>query len=477
MGLCDTLQGASFEEIVSHAGYISRDLDELCNTLLASSQNVAIYELYFKKLFNWPYASIVATPWSQKKALIDEFIVNYCSKSIYEDGASDLDNIYNRNYSNIVSLISGISFLKDILRDADNVVFTEYLLRSLGLPYDDLLRANISSKQLELSSLLAFNPTLASRSFTLPAEVSFPTTTATYVVAHGGAGGEVFEPVVSAEPSWVNSISTGCIETGGFPGGLPFVGTRFCLLDKLYLNEVFLSNYPVVGKYLSGAGYPMASMSVVIKNNLIGDQLLNLVPDNILALIPAGYQTDFYTEILKWDPSFTYNPNGIDFSAKDNMLNLVFHGTMMDWFASEYNNFNFYTGSASKNLDIGVFNTNGIGSTFKMGYNGLELINVHAHDASYSPDNAILIVQRDRNIISWWSVAKSDVLKRAIITYHVLINQQRYPDFVANLDSISSGSVYLADLMTGLNGLPNVGGADGAAWQQAMEFLSRLYSV
>lgn len=313
-------------------------------------------------------------------------------------------------------------------------------------------------KRLLLGRLLSFRAEL-------PLQVPLQKSAADYI--YGGAGGQV-----QAIP-YFDINKTNCVGYGVFSylGGT----NSFCLLNNLNVNQLGISKFPVVGKYLGGAGYPMANMNVIIDNQIVSPDLLLLVPAEILRNIPKGYKIDFYTEILSWDPIVT-DPSGILFEDKVRQFNLIFHGAMIDWFSDKYKEFNFSMGGVSENLNLGIFNFDGISKIDQMGSNSLNLQPVNPHNGHFSPDNARFTVQHDRNLITGWSVASSDQKQRAMITYHVLINQAAYPDLLASIDRTTKNALTLEDLIAGLKSTIKIDGVDGEAWRKALFFLGELYS-
>lgn len=475
MGWSFYLQTSNFSQLAGLAPELSKNLDQICISLVNPPENLSTYELYLQALFNWPYASILRQSFLPKHRVIEQFKAKYCQKLLARSfksssPASDL----GQNSENIKVTRHLIETLNSTTGFYDNIVFVEYFLHALGFLSRDLLNINYAEKRLLLSNLLSFvfDPvttisSLTSNLSSSPVVSSIPASNAT--LAHGGAGSEE-ENLSSA----FNILKTNCVQGGtiSYLGGYH----SFCLVSNLFCNRVTLSSYPIVGKYLGDTGYPMASMNVVIDNNMVDSALLNHVPANILNVIPGGYHTDFYTEILNWNPVET-DPVGTIFSGKNQQFNLVLHGTMMDWFADKYSSFNFATQSISENLNLGIFNFDGISKVDQLGNSRLVSQSVNPHNDHLSPDNARFTVQHGRNLITWWSVATSDVKRRAIITYHVLINQEAYPDLVANIERVTKESSQLPDLIAGLSSIPSVGGMDGEIWSQALEYLRKLYAV
>jgi len=430
-------------------------LESALGQLCQATNNVVINELMLINLGR-PYGSLLVSAMSEKDRLLTQFRAKYCNgRSVTLNPASRYELYKNR----LDDLLAFLSSLVAVSSDR-NLTAVEYVLNCFGIPYSSLIGSDFSAKLSLLNSLLS--PSSTSSALPVVSPVRFVAPIPSVPVARGGAGGPV--PVAAFMPNLKTECNQYLPELGA--------GDGFCLLASNDVNVVNLLEFPVIGKY--GDPYNMASAAVVIKNNLLMG--FEDVPVNIKALIADGYAVDFYTEILYWPHSADYG----SFHGKHNIFNIVFHGTMMDWFADKYATFNFAANSESEIFKMGIAAFNGV-IPVDLGNldagEGLKSLSVNPHNNRYSPDDAQLRVLPGRNLVTFWSVAKSDEKRKTIVTYHVLLDQASHPNLVNGINRISGGSNTIAELIVGLSALPNIGGADGAAWQGAIDFLRRLYSV
>jgi hypothetical protein len=303
-------------------------------------------------------------------------------------------------------------------------------------------------------------------------EAKAPVDWSNYEDSYGSAAGKADEPAVTAGvSSLANDDHWGA-------------GLKLSEINNNHgpFNKVNLHDYPMVGKYFGDRGYPMATVSLVIKNNLVSSKCLDLMPDNIKLQV-NDCEIDFYTEILAWKNEFEYllDRTLVPFDANDRYFNLVFHGTMLSWFANKYKDYDFKTQAISENLLMGIFNFDGIPAVLGMGNNQLELQSVNPHDNHFSPDNAKFKVSDDRNLVTFWSVAKSTDQNRAVVTYHVLVNSGVYENQTEIIAEACSHTNTLRQFMEMIKQVEAFGGffsaQDHVAWQAALRQLQELYGA
>ena len=235
-------------------------------------------------------------------------------------------------------------------------------------------------------------------------------------------------------------------------------------------NKVEKCAYPYLNKYNEGLG--AINMLVLDNNYMLFKSFVPSIIQSKLGGIPDE-NVSFYVEIS----------GGAGFYDKGRRYNMIFHGTMADWYDAEMTaaGFVFSEHGFARDLPMGIFQFNGIelggGDIAK---NDLSFMNVNAHNNLYSPDNAGFIIEDGRHIVTFWSVAKSDEKRRAVITFHVLFDWDLPNDFKDHLledISVNPSTTTLGAVLDGLRYLSHYleVGPDRAAWDSAISFLRSMY--
>lgn len=229
------------------------------------------------------------------------------------------------------------------------------------------------------------------------------------------------------------------------------------------LNGAEMREAPRLNKYNEG---PWSSNLIILESPY--GLFKSKIPTNIksaLAAIPDS-EIKLYVEIdEQWD-----------WEKKARRVNLLFHGAMIDWYKGEVPAAFDFNGVFAKDLPMGVFDLSGA-SPVDLAVDRLSPLNVNAHNQLYSPDNAGLVASAGRQVVTFWSVAKSDEKKRAVVTFHILFNHDLLNNFANQVLNISYQAATLGDLLRGLKNLIALvpAGADRDAWSNGVRVLEWLY--
>ena len=229
-------------------------------------------------------------------------------------------------------------------------------------------------------------------------------------------------------------------------------------------NGVGLREAPHLNKYNEGN----FSVNLITLESLYAS-FKSKVPDKIQTVLSDISESGIklYIEI---DSELGWNDKG-------RRMNLIFHGTMIDWYKGEKSGDFDFNSVFVKDLPMGIFDLNGIKSV-DLAVDSLKALNVNAHNQLYSPDNAGFVISPGRQIVTFWSVAKDIDKQRAVVTFHILFDWELQNGFKGAVLDLSRHSPTLGDLLTGLGGLNNlIGNSDDKdAWVAAISYLQRLYS-
>lgn len=451
---------ASARDFTPQVDELRVNLDQICSAPeCVGAGNMVCSEQVLNQLMGISYLDLIALRLADKSRLMSNFATHLCGTSRSAGAASSdwFGAIAGARASAL--MISTQNYHFGVL---NNLVNLEYFLQLiLGQDYRDFIRQVFASKNDQADHVLHLLGGIKPGDLT-----GFDLGGSAYLPAGAGAG-----------------AGSGAGAGGGLYDfdyhDMSFGRTLDNLGSDRPFNRVNLQDNPMIGKYFGGAGYAMATMNVAIKNNLISPDLLRSIPQNIRDLT-ADCVVDFYTEILTWNQytGSLLDGNPMGFNAKNREFNLTFHGTMMSWFADKYPDYNFKTQSINENLLIGIFDFNGISHVLALGDNRLESQPVNPHDGHFSPDNTKFVVAPDRNLVTFWSVAKSDEKRRAIVTYHILINGDLYQDQAGAIEQACRPTNNLNQFMSQIRQVADFHpfpGADGEAWRVGVDFLARLY--
>ena len=439
---------------------------QICDNNL-NSNNLVTIEQILNSLWGFNYTDLISMALPVKNELIDQFKVRFCKSMNYTR---------RLRWSEYTAFISDFNNYTQQLKSAlltgePNLVALEYLLK---LPYESLIGLELYVKWHSMVSDLNNY-----RSADLPDIDTGMHEVLVVGAKHNDLDG--FNPT-----NWALASIRGMSATPGF-----YTERFFATVGKPWedsvlggpLNFVKKREYPDLNKYNQGAN---ATDQIILENNYA--LFFNYVPENVRACIAdINGHIGFYVKIS----------SGFRFYDKGRRYNLIFHGAMADWYDDEMRRigFNFETGAFERDLPMGVFNFNGIEAEGgDIAKNRLAPLNVNAHNDLYSPDNAGFIITTDRHVVTFWSVAKSVDKQRAVITFHILFDQDlpndfnprfiqkvvdKYAGYAGEIPGYAPkvrGCMTLDELLKHLDDLSQyLSGADKLAWEDAIVFLCKMY--
>jgi len=510
------VEGVSFDRLT----ILDRERElarvQICDNNL-NSNNLVTIEQILNSLWGFNYTDLISMALPVKNELIDQFKVRFCKS---------MNDTRRLRWSEYTALISDFNNYTQQLKSAllkgePNLVALEYLLK---LPYDLLINLTLGVKWEALVTNLNNDkpagasvciPTSTIIGAGAPVGAGAPAVSAACLpVVLPVAGARAFDPrqeVVENIVGMFTKINPLLAVHSFRPKFMGSVGAKERLVGGL--NAVNMKSYPLIGKYFNDSvkyhtslsdnadgsmvyyevdNYVLADPKIIIENDYIA--ALAHIPANIRTALDSKHispeRVEFYTQLAFWYGGVVpFSAAPANQAGMDNGFNLLFHGALADWYLAL--TWDFATQNVAKSLPMGLFNSNGIIAGGDLPIDRLISLPVNPHQYAYSPPNATFKVAPARNIVSFWSVAVSadrdDPLggKRAIVTYHLLINQAPYEEpeeenFLQNITDacyadtpntlLGQLKAIDLDLISSVEGNP-----DRVAWRASLDFMASLY--
>lgn len=486
-GLCigvffcsNIIQALNFTLFTENVDRFQDQMKAVCNQL--GSGNLAFAELALQGLVGANYYSLIDISANDKVGLIDWVREEFC----LFDGERLADLNFELYVREVFDSKRRAQYLFESLTTL-NLAALEYLwpvFFSEG--YEVVIKEQLALKNFilrPLALIAAGNDSV----YEAPVAAVIPT-------GKSEAGSDLEPGVSSSRQAHIDYLSVLRGPTGIKPSdsffcaavGKPLVESKAC--GKM-INRVGRSECPDLNKY--NQGY-FAIPLVVFDNDY--HLFKDFIPSGIKSALTgiSDENISFYVEIS----------SGSGFYDKGRRYNLIFHGALADWYDADMTaaGFNFETGGFERNLPMGIFDFNprglpaepfelsgiqpGTEGFVRVGEaiakNGLSPQNVSAHNGLYSPDNAGFIMRDGRHIIVFWSVARSDDKRRAVVTLHILFDWQlpnNFKDRVFALSQNKAGVRSVGQLLNELQGLSRflAAGPDHTAWDESLNYLKQMY--
>lgn len=227
-------------------------------------------------------------------------------------------------------------------------------------------------------------------------------------------------------------------------------------ITKILPNLSLFAGVPAIGIY--GTPYDFRTRIALIEmNSAIVGKLLPEVLGQKLREIMGDYRADQIKSYVMISGKA---------QKTSNIYNMVFHPVVSVW-QQPQRHFNLRT-------TMGLFDPNGIGAATgpeSIGINSFTTphVNVHASQLpdidDASPNNAQFAIYQNRAISTFWSAAVSSERKRAVVTFHILVNDS---NLEVGIQKQIKRSQNLGQLLQNLSSIPLANQADQQAFKNAL---------
>lgn len=180
----------------------------------------------------------------------------------------------------------------------------------------------------------------------------------------------------------------------------------------------FFGYIPLFGHY--GTPYVMLNPLAFIENNI--SSLPNLAPESLLKELgsllsapDAENKINFYTTV--WGMP-------TDEDLKNRQYNLIYHTAAVPWLRGSAG---FNESEFGIKLPIGIFEPNGImpAAEASAAFNSVNPEDVSIHpvegDPAFSPNNVRFVIDPNRSIVTFWSVAFNPDKSKAAVAFNLII--------------------------------------------------------